>query len=293
MAEWDKHIERMELEHIVDTLQLNQYINGLLLVKFDYTDHLTILNRPFRSNHYTLMYVTKGTVSIRVNMFEYVLSPGKILAVSEYAIKEFIDIREDSEFIAMSFTESFVMNSGINQAFREAFNIHLTQSHHFVDTNDTTFLEIVQLVQTLEHMLTKDEQYATSTLLFFSILNLLAEELSRNEAQKRTKNRKSELVMKFFRLLPDHIYTHRDVNFYARELNINPRYLSTTLKEKTGKTALTLIAEMVVQEAKVLLSSPELTISDVAHKLGFPDPFTFSKYFKLQTGVSPSEYRNS
>lgn len=38
---------------------------------------------------------------------------------------------------------------------------------------------------------------------------------------------------------------------------------------------------------------PDLQIKEVAERLGFPEQFTFRKYFKTHTGVSPSEYRRA
>lgn len=75
-------------------------------------------------------------------------------------------------------------------------------------------------------------------------------------------------------------------------LYLSPHYLSDLLKEETGKNAKEHIDLFVIKRAKMELQNQELTISQVAYDLGFSYPNHFSKFFKLKTGLSPTEYRN-
>jgi AraC-like DNA-binding protein len=105
--------------------------------------------------------------------------------------------------------------------------------------------------------------------------------------------RQEDLTFRFLRLLPKYFKLHRSVHSYAAMLNISPKYLSKTVKEVTGKTAGDFIHEMVILEAKILLDNLELTIAQIAEELHFSDQFFFSKYFKMQSGMSPSQYRKT
>ena len=46
-----------------------------------------------------------------------------------------------------------------------------------------------------------------------------------------------------------------------------------------------------VVKAKQLLKDPDLPIQHIAYSVGYNDPFAFSKVFKKETGISPSQYR--
>ena len=46
-----------------------------------------------------------------------------------------------------------------------------------------------------------------------------------------------------------------------------------------------------VKKAKQLLKDPDLPIQHIAYSVGYNDPFAFSKVFKKETGISPSQYR--
>jgi len=78
----------------------------------------------------------------------------------------------------------------------------------------------------------------------------------------------------------------------AESLNLSSRYLSDSLKTETGKTAMEHIHLYLIDEAKNLLLTPKVTISETAYKLGFDSPQYFSRLFKKKVGQSPSEYRD-
>lgn len=75
-------------------------------------------------------------------------------------------------------------------------------------------------------------------------------------------------------------------------MHLSPHYLSDLLKEETGKNAKEHIDLFVINKAKIQLQNQELSISQVAFDLGFDYPNHFSKFFKLKTGLTPTEYRN-
>lgn len=77
----------------------------------------------------------------------------------------------------------------------------------------------------------------------------------------------------------------------ADRLGLSPRYLSDSLKAETGHTAMEHIHLYLIDEAKNLLLTPKVTVSETAYKLGFDSPQYFSRLFKKKVGVSPSSYR--
>ena len=83
----------------------------------------------------------------------------------------------------------------------------------------------------------------------------------------------------------------RNVRFYARRLNITPKYLSTVSKDVSGKTAARWIDEAVILEAKSLLRYSGMSIQEIAYHLNFSTQSFFGKYFKQHTGYSPSRFK--
>lgn len=81
------------------------------------------------------------------------------------------------------------------------------------------------------------------------------------------------------------------VNFFAEKLNVSPNYLSDLLKNVTGKNAQTHIQESVIDRAKELLSTTNLSVKEIAYDLGFDYPQSFSTMFKKKTQLTPLQYR--
>ena len=94
--------------------------------------------------------------------------------------------------------------------------------------------------------------------------------------------------------LAQHFREHRDVNFYAAKACLSTKYFSSIIKQETGHTATYWIHHQVVVEAKMLLHMRrDLTIQAIADMLGFEEQATFSRYFRRETGMPPTEFRNS
>lgn len=81
------------------------------------------------------------------------------------------------------------------------------------------------------------------------------------------------------------------VSFMASELHLSSKYLSDLLKQETGKTALELIHLYLISQAKNLIVEGELSISEIAYRLGFENPPYFSRLFKKETGMSPKDFK--
>jgi len=81
------------------------------------------------------------------------------------------------------------------------------------------------------------------------------------------------------------------VKYIAQALNVSPSYLSDMLRSLTGQNAQQHIHHKLIERAKDVLTTTQLSVSEIAYQLGFEYPQSFSKLFKIKTDVSPLEYR--
>lgn len=79
----------------------------------------------------------------------------------------------------------------------------------------------------------------------------------------------------------------------AAQMNLHVNHLNKALKETTGKTTSQLIAQRVLQEAKILLKSTSWTINEIAWSLGFEEPNHFSGFFKTHAKTTPKKFRQA
>lgn len=99
------------------------------------------------------------------------------------------------------------------------------------------------------------------------------------------------LLKKFESLVEHHFIELHQVNDYAQLLAVTPNHLNNVVKKLKGKNASGVIYERLVLEVKRLLLQGELSNKEIAFALSFKDPAYFSRFFKNQTGVSPSVFK--
>lgn len=135
-----------------------------------------------------------------------------------------------------------------------------------------------------------DHQMLMMRLLEF-LLRLLSH-YRRNKLNEAPDDKR--VSARFHNDLTQHFREHRDVSFYAEKACLSTKHFSAVVKQETGHTAAYWIHRQVVAEAKMLLHvRRDLSMQVIADMLGFEEQSTFSRYFRRETGMSPSDFRNS
>ena len=104
-------------------------------------------------------------------------------------------------------------------------------------------------------------------------------------------SKQSLLIYHFIIALHQHYKKERSVNFYAEKAQLSPGHFTHIVKSNTGKTPSEWIILFTITYTKYLLEKSDLRIKEIAEELHFPEQFTFRKYFKRYTGMSPKEFR--
>lgn len=85
----------------------------------------------------------------------------------------------------------------------------------------------------------------------------------------------------------------RSASDFANQLNVHVNHLNRAVKEITQKTTTQIIAERVLQEAKIMLKHSNWNISEIAYSLDFKEVTHFDNFFKKFTAMSPMAFRNN
>lgn len=83
------------------------------------------------------------------------------------------------------------------------------------------------------------------------------------------------------------------VNSLAEELNVSASYLSDMLRTVTGRNTQQHIHDKLIEKAKEILATTDLSVSEIAFSLGFEHRQSFNKLFKNKTKFSPLTFRKS
>jgi AraC-like DNA-binding protein len=83
------------------------------------------------------------------------------------------------------------------------------------------------------------------------------------------------------------------VSNYAKKLCITAKHLSAVVKNVSGQSPTDIINSYVILDAKISLTTTDMTIQEISARLHFPNQSFFGRYFKQHTGLSPRQYRKN
>ncbi|NGP78000.1 AraC family transcriptional regulator [Balneolaceae bacterium YR4-1] len=104
-------------------------------------------------------------------------------------------------------------------------------------------------------------------------------------------NSSTELIRQFNILVEQHFKEHHQVSSYAEMLHKSPKTLSNVFASAGHRSPLEVIHHRIAMEGKRQLLKTDKLAKEIAFDLGFRDQSHFSRFFKKETGISPSQYR--
>ncbi len=128
-------------------------------------------------------------------------------------------------------------------------------------------------------------------LLVESVIMLVIGTMPVHPRSPRPLTRQESLAQKFFSCLLVNFKEYHDVAFYASQLCVSPKYLSTVIRSETGVPALQWIDRIVVFGIKQSLAAPDVSVAQVSDEFHFSSPSSFIRFFKRHTGVTPLAFR--
>ena len=105
----------------------------------------------------------------------------------------------------------------------------------------------------------------------------------------KTAKRKQQIVNHAIYYLENHHNKEITLELLAEKLFVSPTYLSKIFKEATGVSPINYLIRVRMKHAHNLLEHNQLPIRDVAQAVGYQDAYHFSKLFKKNYGVAPSQ----
>ncbi len=243
---------------------------------------------------YTFTLVTEGWLNIVYNGQELTLLPDDLYIYSPGLPVTIIAASENYHGICLLADEHVTIESPtvhdlVNIAYSPLVQLHepkLTLPHD-------TALQLAAKMREINGYLHSNHIYKEKILNMLYAVFLLDLQNAQTQAitQRSVSQRVEEIFLDFIRLLPDHFAEHHDIAFYATSLHISPVYLSRVVRQVTNRTVIDYINQMLLMEASFLLRTSSLSIAQIADRLHFADPASFSKFFSRLKGVSPRDYK--
>lgn len=167
------------------------------------------------------------------------------------------------------------------------FSMNESQQHLLSDTFDSIY-------HALEHDYYHGKDMVVKRLAdaFVAVVTeIMRSRLGFDEREVKSHLHGDALVREFIILQQDATQPGRSVGHLASRLNVTPKYLSTLVRQSTGKSPMQIITETTVQAIINRLIYSTDSIKQIAMTLHFDNPSFFGKYCRKHLGMSPTAYR--
>ena len=248
------------------------------------------VGQPYRTKEMRILRGLRGSSRMTVNLVEYTIKEHTIGLIPPNDLLQIGDISGDYDIQALAADSNFIPT----QQHSILTDWH-TQQAFFLDNHveewrrTGTFFSLIWDAVHLQPYRREVVQPLITSLLYN--VHYLQGNYHRDELLRPSRH--EELFRRFITLVNEHCKTQRTTTFYADRLCLSPRYLSSVIRNVSGRTVVEWVNQAVILEAKVLLKHSDLLTYQIADELHFPNPSFFSKFFKRMTGMTPQEYQRT
>ena len=240
---------------------------------------------PHKHNFYEIIWPWQGDGTHLIDFQEYSLNSRGVFFLKPDQINKFAS--KNLAGYIIEFNELFLCQEPQDRAALGK----LCQLNYFQLNSELESTVKKLLVLLYKEYLSEDSNSdLVRTYLKAVIINFSKVLKSANLA---TYDRDTGRIYHINKLLEENFMTHKNVKFYADSLALTPKRLNEILKLKTGKTMTELIHNRLDIEARRELTFSQLSVKDIALKLGFDDPYYFSRFFLRTAGMYPQDYRKN
>lgn len=258
---------------------------------------MEIFRFPSRLDAFIIGVGTEGETSLTSNLQEFRLKKNSLFIFNP---KDILQVQSNDRFKAhlIVITPDFLKRINIDTKrmmplFLQFGSLPCMELTHVESQSLRSFISMVE--QELKGPETDFSSEIIGGLIaatIYKVGDILTHYLTEHpEVDSPMHNRAEEYFKQFTELLGEHYKHERSVGFYARQLCITPKYLTTLIKRISGKSVSEWIDSYVILEAKTLLKYSNMSVQEIAYYLNFPNQSFFGSYFKRNAGMSPSQYK--
>ena len=245
---------------------------------------------------YTVLLFTKGKSIIRINNDDYSVQPQTICLIAPNQMHSFEGI-EEVEGIIFFFCQDFYVEEfsfiRLLNVFSCTSTIDGNVCNPCINLSDKEFSPVIDIVKSIAHEYESFTPANNSAIIIRSLLNIMLLKLSElYEAKSGISNNGDTIFIHgLSHLVDSYFIKEQHIGFYTSAFNVSEKQLNDICNRRFNCGLKKILQDRLMQEARKLLLSSELSVAEIGYKLNFEDNSYFNKVFKNKTGLTPKRFR--
>lgn len=248
---------------------------------------------PMRFATNAFIFLKRGECVVDINLRRYELKGPTYICIRANSYFHIRSVSEDLDAGVVVVSQDFT--DRISIYFRERRSA--TALTNIVIPLDVRMgAEFTRLYNTLQTLYNNKENPDRLQAILHYIISFFfanSQRLRRTPRMESLPSASRRMADDFLSLVQTHFIAEHNLSYYAEKLSVTPKHLSRTVKEVTGFSASQWIDRYLLLEAKVMLKSSTLTVSQIGDALHFATASAFGKFFRKATGMTPKQFRKS
>lgn len=247
-----------------------------------------------RKGYYKIIWAREEGINLTIDGYNFKLTKSHILFCTPVNMVE-IDKKQTGTIALVFNREFYCIRDHDREVSCQGILFYGSSQPRVISLNkkeDSSYKMMYQIL--LEEFETKDTIQGEMLRVMLKRILIKSTRLVKNDIlQPQLSTVKIDIIRRFNVLVEEFFKEKHQVADYATMLNKSPKTLSNLFKMYSNKTALSFINDRIIVEARRLLLFSDKTSEQITYILGYNEPGHFSKFFKKQVGVSPSEFRKN
>ena len=252
-------------------------------------------SRLHSHDFYQLMWFWHGTGRHQIDFNDEEVSPNKVFVISSGQLHQFKDL-ERPEGIIIQFDEGFFskMDDNLDSIIKySVFNAFHLPPYYLIGSE--TWERLKGIAAEMNREKSDIEKFAHDSYIYslvkMFLIVLIREGLRTDNKPIYNNSAAYQYFINFRKALDNNYRRYHTVQQYATALRMSSKTLTQRVIQYSGQSPLQLINNKLIVEAQRMLKSKPMLIKEIAYALGFDDASYFVKFFKRQTGLLPSEFK--
>jgi AraC family transcriptional regulator, transcriptional activator of pobA len=256
-----------------------------------------ILKKEHTHDFYSLIFFKNGEGRINVNTNSFEVKPNTVCLISPCQTHSF-EFASGMEGSVIFFCQDFYVEEF---SFLRLLNLFSCTTKITGDIcspcfklSDREFNMVSGLVNSIETEYSCFTPTNNSATIIRSLLNImLLRLLELNDTISKNKNGSDTVLLyELSRLVDSYFIKEHHVSFYTSAFNVSEKHLNDLCNAHFNCGLKKILKDRLMQEARKLLLSSELSVSEISYKLNFEDNSYFNKVFKQETHLTPKRFRD-